>query len=85
MLNQWQHAQLLNGVKAIVLGSFTELGGGLADSAPVLLNEIQDRYKRPTFWSPDFGHISPNAPLIMGAQAIIRHEKLTWTLGSLVT
>lgn len=85
MLNQWQQAGLLDGVKGLVLGTFTELGGDLQDSAPVLMNEIFNRYKIPTFSSKDFGHISPNLPIVMGAQGIIRNGKLTWTIGSLVT
>ncbi len=85
MLNQWQQSGLLKDVQGLVLGAFTELGGGLTDSAPVLLNEIYSRYQLPTFSSPDFGHIAPNAPLVMGAQSIVRNGKLTWTMSSPVT
>lgn len=85
MLNQWKHAGLLSGVKGLILGTFTDLGGGLPDSAPVLLDEVYSRYKLPTFASRDFGHVSPNSPIVMGAQGIIRNGKLTWTMGSLVT
>ena len=85
MLNQWQQAGLFSGVKGIVLGSFTELGGDLPDSSPILLREIYARYQLPTFASNAFGHISPNTPLVMGAQGIIRSGKLSWTIGSQVT
>jgi muramoyltetrapeptide carboxypeptidase len=71
MLNQWQQSGLLKGVRALVLGSFSDLGGGLPDSAPVLFEEIYRRYKLPTFTSPDFGHVSPNFPLVIGATAKI--------------
>jgi muramoyltetrapeptide carboxypeptidase len=85
MLNQWQQAGLFKGVKGLLLGAFTDLGGDLPDSAPVLLNEVFERYKLPTFASNDFGHIAPNLPIVLGSQGIIRNGKLTWTTGSLVT
>ena len=82
MLNQWHQAGLFKGVNALILGTFSDLGGGLPDSAPVLLEEIYRRYKLPTFHSKDFGHVSPNMPLVMGATGIIKNNKLTWTLPS---
>jgi muramoyltetrapeptide carboxypeptidase len=82
MLNQWHQAGLLNQVQGLVIGAFTELGSGLQDSAPVMSEEIYRRYRLPTFTSPDFGHISPNMPLVLGASAVISQNKLTWTLGS---
>jgi muramoyltetrapeptide carboxypeptidase len=79
MLNQWQQAGLFSGVQGLVLGSFSDLGGGLADSSPILAEEVFHRYKLPTFTSPDFGHISPNFPLVMGASGKIHldvtHDK----------
>lgn len=75
MLNQWQQAGLLKGVCGLVLGSFSELGGGLSDSAPVLIEEIYRRYRLPTFTSHDFGHVSPNFPLVIGATAKITANK----------
>jgi muramoyltetrapeptide carboxypeptidase len=71
MLNQWHQAGLLRGVQALVLGSFSEMGGGLPDSAPVLGEEVYHRYKLPTFTSCDFGHISPNFPIVIGASGKI--------------
>ncbi len=71
MLNQWQQAELLKGVRGLVLGSFSELGGGLPDSAPILSEEIFRRYQIPIFTSPDFGHVSPNFPLVIGSVAKI--------------
>lgn len=80
MLNQWQQSGLLSGVRALVLGQFSDLGGDLPSSAPVLLEEIARRYQLPTFSSPDFGHVSPNHPLVLGAPAQIKNNKLTWHL-----
>lgn len=80
MLNQWQQSGLLSGVNAMILGCFSELGGGLPDSEPTVLQEISRRFTLPIFSSSDFGHISPNMPLVMGALAEIKDEKLTWQL-----
>ena len=80
MLNQWHQSGLLHGVPGMVLGVFKDLGGELPDSAPILLEEIARRYKIPTFASPDFGHISPNQPLVMGASAEIKNHILIWSL-----
>jgi muramoyltetrapeptide carboxypeptidase len=82
MLNQWHQTGLFKGVQAIVLGAFSDLGGGLPDSAPVLLEEVFERFKIPTFHSKDFGHVSPNLPLVMGATGVIENNKLKWTLPS---
>ena len=80
MLNQWQQSGLLNGVSALLLGHFSQLGGDLPDSAPVLAEEIFRRYGLPTFTSKDFGHISPNHPIVMGAMGEIESDDLTWHL-----
>ena len=63
-------------------GTFSDLGGGLPDSSPVLLEEIYHRYGVPTFHSKDFGHVSPNLPIVMGAKGVIKNNKLKWTLPS---
>ena len=80
MLNQWHHNGLFHGVRGLLLGSFSQLGGNLEDSAPVLLEEIYHRYGLPTFHSKNFGHVSPNIPLVMGAMGTIKNKKLTWNL-----
>jgi muramoyltetrapeptide carboxypeptidase len=80
MLNQWQQSGLLNGVSALLLGQFSQLGGDLPDSDRVLAEEIFRRYGLPTFTSKDFGHISPNQPIVMGAQGEIKGDDLTWHL-----
>ena len=85
MLNQWQQSGLLQGVGALVLGHFSQLGGDLPDSAPVVLEEITRRYGLPTFTSKDFGHISPNQPIVMGALGEIKDDYLTWHLPKTLT
>jgi len=85
MLNQWQQSGLLRGVRGLLLGCFTDLGGDLPDSAKILLDEVSRRYKIPTFASKDFGHVSPNQPLVLGAYAEIKHQKLVWQLPTSLT
>lgn len=85
MLNQWQQSGLLNGVTALLLGHFSQLGGDLPDSAPGLMGEISKRYGLPTFTSKDFGHISPNHPIVMGALGEIKGDDLTWHLPKTIT
>jgi muramoyltetrapeptide carboxypeptidase len=80
MMNQWAQSGNFKGVTAIVLGSFTGLGGQLTDNAPVLLDEIYARYHIPTFNCPLFGHSSPNLPLVLGAKAGIHNNLLSWSL-----
>ena len=80
MLNQWQHSGLLAGVRAMILGNFSQLGGDLPDSAPVIMEEIARRYGIATFTSNDFGHISPNQPIVMGALCEVKNDALIWQL-----
>ncbi len=80
MLNQWSQSGLLRDVQSLILGSFTECGGELKDNPPVLMEEISQRYKLPTFHTPLFGHVSPNKPLVLGAHGIINGLQLTWSI-----
>ncbi len=82
MLNQWQQSGSLAGVKAIVFGSFTDLGNSLPDHSPVLFDEIYKRFELPVFTSFKFGHLSPNTPFVVGSNAMIGNQKLTWKLSS---
>ena len=34
----------------------------------------------PGFSSRDFGHVTPNVPLAIGAEAEIKHDRLLWNL-----
>jgi muramoyltetrapeptide carboxypeptidase len=79
-LNQWQQSGRLAGVKALVLGAFTGLGGTLPDNAPMLQEEIARRFNLPVFKTTDFGHISPNLPFVVGSHARLSPSHLHWTL-----
>jgi len=76
---QWLDSGLLKGVSAVVFGRFTEMGSMTeADSRAV--TELAARTPCPVFSSRDFGHVTPNLPLAIGAQAEIRHDRLLWNL-----
>ena len=75
---QWLDCGLLEGVVAVVLGSFSKITAD--QSEDWLRNEIGQRTPCPVFASQDFGHISPNMPLCLGSKAQIKDNSLTWTL-----
>ena len=79
-LNQWQQSGRLAGVKALVLGAFTGLGGTLPDNAPMLQEEIARRFPIAVFKTTDFGHVSPNIPYVVGSHAQLNTTHLRWTL-----
>lgn len=83
MLNQWQQSGRFAGVKALVFGAFTGLGGNLPDNAPMLYEEIARRIELPIFKTTDFGHISPNIPFVIGSHAHLTEKRLHWTTTSL--
>lgn len=78
-LNQWLQSGALQGVKGIVMGRFVDCddeGGTLAGRLP---REVAQRTGLPVFESEDFGHCSPNFPLMVGAHAKVTQSQLTWT------
>ena len=76
--NQWLDSGLLTGVTAVVLGRFTQMGA--AQSESWLGHEIAERTGCPVYYSTDFGHVTPNYPLALGATAQIVSGKLQWSL-----
>lgn len=76
-INQWIQAGQLLGVKAIVLGRFfyDDPSQQLEDA---LSKEIADRCQLPVFRSPDFGHCTPNLPIIIGADGRVDKNTLHW-------
>ncbi|MCX6116637.1 MAG: LD-carboxypeptidase [Proteobacteria bacterium] len=82
MLNQWKQSGAFAGVKAIVLGSFTDLGQNLPDNAPMLIEEIARRFDIPLFFNAPFGHVSPNFPFIVGSLGRIEKGEFKWSLES---
>ena len=77
-LNQWLQADLLVGVKALILGNFRRLGDRVEDNAAFVLSEWAKRTGLPTYHTPQVGHTCPNVPLMIGADALIVDSKLTW-------
>ncbi len=86
-LNQWQQAGLLDGVRAIVWGTLTQLGQNIPDCSDFVYAELAKRVGHiPSYRSNEFGHIAPNWPLGIGARAKISHSKtgavkLEWNFG----
>jgi muramoyltetrapeptide carboxypeptidase len=76
--NQWLDSGLLDGVAALVLGRFTELDGDQDEDW--LVQALMSRSPCPVFRSPDFGHVAPNMPLVIGSQARISNGELAWLL-----
>ena len=76
---QWLDSGLLKGVSAVVFGRFTEMGS-MTEAGSWAVTELAARTPCPVFSSRDFGHVTPNLPLAIGAQAEIRHDRLLWNL-----
>lgn len=77
-LNQWIQSGVLNGVKAVVIGHLRNLGAQIPDCAPFVLQQFARRLEVPVFHSPLFGHTQPNYPMMIGAEATIEGDRLTW-------
>ena len=76
--NQWLDSGLLDGVSAVVLGCFTELFG--EGDEDWLVARLAERCAIPLYQSRDFGHVTPNYPLVIGSEARITNGSLSWTL-----
>lgn len=76
---QWLDSSLLKGVSAVVFGRFTETGS-MAEADLWVVSELAARTPCPVFSSRDFGHVTPNVPLAIGAQAEIKGDRLLWNL-----
>lgn len=79
----WREAGLLTELKAVVLGSFKGLADGVSDtdSDPQFLADAVARFGGvPVFSTIEFGHTSPNHPLVVGAEAEISGAYLDWSL-----
>jgi muramoyltetrapeptide carboxypeptidase len=78
LMNQWRFAGLLEGINAIVVG---HLRNCLVDSSRLgqdVLHEIHIRTRLPVFATDDFGHVRPNYPLMIGADAELSSDYLRW-------
>ena len=76
---QWLDSSLLKGVSAVVFGRFTAMVS-MTEADSWAVTELAARTPCPVFSSRDFGHVTPNLPLAIGAQAEIRHDQLLWNL-----
>lgn len=77
-LNQWVQSDVLKGVKALVVGHIRNLGTQIPDCAPFVIEQFARRLEIPVFHSPLFGHTQPNYPMMIGAEATIEGNRLTW-------
>jgi muramoyltetrapeptide carboxypeptidase len=77
-LNQWQQSGALNGVKALVLGVFRDCVKENQSADLHIYQQFAKRLKIPVFRSKQFGHTSPNFPLMIGAMARIQDGQLIW-------
>jgi len=80
-LNQWRQSGALSGVKAIVVGCLVKCGGPDDETQSLVAKQMAERTNLPVFTSSDFGHLSPNFPLGIGASARIEQGGLSWRMG----
>jgi len=78
-LNQWIQSGAFEKATALVVGYLKDMGEGVEDNAEFVLREIAKRCAIPVFHSKDFGHITPNTPLLIGSDATIKGNELVWT------
>ncbi len=77
--NQWLQSHVLQGVKAVVFGNFRDLDAANKWQNSDLAKIFAERAPQiPLYVSNDFGHVCPNLPLLIGADAKIENGRLTW-------
>ena len=78
-LNQLVQNDCLKQVKGLIIGSLSDMDSELSDRA--VKEALASRLHIPCWESNDFGHISPNMPLVNGAKCVIGQgsEHLNWT------
>lgn len=76
MLNQLLYAKILDQASGILLGNF-----GDDPNLKGLPEEIAKRVSIPVYTSNDFGHLSPNFPLVIGAKVMMNRDHLHWSYG----
>ena len=77
--NQLLQNGCLQQLKGVILGRFSEHDSDLSEDS--IRREIASRSPVPCWMSDDFGHTSPNFPLVNGSQGTIKPEQgvLHWT------
>jgi muramoyltetrapeptide carboxypeptidase len=81
-LNQWLQSGLLEGISAVLIGHLKNLGEKIPDCADYVYNEFARRLSVPVFRTGEFGHTAPNFPLMIGADAVIADNKVSWRAGA---
>lgn len=76
--NQWVQSGILNDAHAVVIGHLRNLGEKIPDCADYVYQEFARRFPVPVFKTDQFGHTSPNYPLLIGADASIESNQLIW-------
>ena len=77
--NQWLQTGMTRRLRAIVLGRFVHRDERERPALNELVSLLQARCDCPVFQSPEFGHIAPNLPLMIGAHARIGENRLDWS------
>lgn len=79
-INQWIQSGSLHGVQAIVLGRFTSSSKDRYQEIDLakFSDDLMQRTGVQVFSCPEFGHCSPNLPLMVGGQASIEKNQLLW-------
>jgi muramoyltetrapeptide carboxypeptidase len=78
--NQWCQTGMTQTLSAIVLGEFRHQDRKELALLQKLSQHLQERIDCPVFQSREFGHIKPNMPLMISAQARISNAQLDWSL-----
>ena len=73
--NQMSYAKMFDGVSGIILGSFAGLH---KDVKKNLLEEMARRVSAPVWHTDQIGHTAPNWPLVIGSQATVTENMLSW-------
>ncbi len=81
MLNQWQQSGALQQVQAVILGEMIMSRPRDPEGERILYQEISRRIELPLFRCKLLGHVSPNYPFGIGANAEVQAHQLTWSWG----
>lgn len=77
-LNQWKMSGALSGVKALVFGNMVDCYSKDCTERQ-FLTEIRARFSLPVYVSHDFGHVSPNTPIMIGARGCLTEGEFRWS------
>lgn len=72
----WSLSGLTKNLGAVVVGNLRNMGPAIPNNAPFVLNRFAKFTNTPIFHSVDFGHVSPNYPLVVGSTVTIKNDQL---------